>query len=308
MRPGWSAWRAGRDPVGQSWAGKLLGARITALLDRPGPWTVPWLWQYLRPMRMSRCTLYRRVRQVAIWRRPKLIAWGDPAHDAVVAAIARRLRLLPPGAVVWAADETHLHLLPHLRASWTLPGRWPQILTPGKNRQLTLLGALEMTTGTFVYRLGRRCAGDFLALLQQLAAAFPRAPAIVVLCDNDQIHHARTVRAFVATHPGLIHEGEGVAAKTLESLGISLAAVRKQVEAIIGRGQQAPSGHIPFHRAGGPDLPEASARTSASAAIPRLGQPCCLWMSLAAGRPVRASVSARRTASGNLCRPRHVPH
>jgi hypothetical protein len=45
---------------------------------------------------------------------------------------------------------------------------------------------------------------------------------------------------------GLIHEGEGVAAKVLESLGISLDAVRQQVEEIIGQGQQAPSGHIPF--------------------------------------------------------------
>ena len=45
---------------------------------------------------------------------------------------------------------------------------------------------------------------------------------------------------------GLIHEGEGVAAKALESLGISLDAVRQQVEEIIGRGQEAPSGHIPF--------------------------------------------------------------
>ena len=47
---------------------------------------------------------------------------------------------------------------------------------------------------------------------------------------------------------GLIHEGEGVAAKALESLGISLEAVRQQVEEIIGQGQQAPSGHIPFTR------------------------------------------------------------
>ena len=45
---------------------------------------------------------------------------------------------------------------------------------------------------------------------------------------------------------GLIHEGEGVAAKALESLGISLEVVRQQVEEIIGQGQQAPSGHIPF--------------------------------------------------------------
>jgi ATP-dependent Clp protease ATP-binding subunit ClpA len=45
---------------------------------------------------------------------------------------------------------------------------------------------------------------------------------------------------------GLIHEGEGVAARALESLGISLEAVRQQVEEIIGQGQQVPSGHIPF--------------------------------------------------------------
>ncbi|MGV8845021.1 ATP-dependent Clp protease ATP-binding subunit [Tessaracoccus sp.] len=45
---------------------------------------------------------------------------------------------------------------------------------------------------------------------------------------------------------GLIHEGEGVAAKALESLGISLEAVREQVEEIIGQGQQVPTGHIPF--------------------------------------------------------------
>jgi ATP-dependent Clp protease ATP-binding subunit ClpC len=45
---------------------------------------------------------------------------------------------------------------------------------------------------------------------------------------------------------GLIHEGEGVAARALESLGISLEAVRHQVEEIIGQGQQAPNGHIPF--------------------------------------------------------------
>jgi ATP-dependent Clp protease ATP-binding subunit ClpC len=45
---------------------------------------------------------------------------------------------------------------------------------------------------------------------------------------------------------GLIHEGEGVAAKALESLGIALEGVRRQVEEIIGQGQQAPGGHIPF--------------------------------------------------------------
>jgi ATP-dependent Clp protease ATP-binding subunit ClpA len=45
---------------------------------------------------------------------------------------------------------------------------------------------------------------------------------------------------------GLAHEGQGVAAKALELLGIRLEALRSRVEEIIGQGQQAPSGHIPF--------------------------------------------------------------
>ena len=45
---------------------------------------------------------------------------------------------------------------------------------------------------------------------------------------------------------GLIHEGDGVAARALASLDISLEAVRIQVEEIIGRGQAVPAGHIPF--------------------------------------------------------------
>jgi ATP-dependent Clp protease ATP-binding subunit ClpC len=45
---------------------------------------------------------------------------------------------------------------------------------------------------------------------------------------------------------GLIHEGSGLAAKVLESLGISGETVRQRVEEIIGRGKQAPSGRIPF--------------------------------------------------------------
>jgi ATP-dependent Clp protease ATP-binding subunit ClpC len=45
---------------------------------------------------------------------------------------------------------------------------------------------------------------------------------------------------------GLIRECDGVVGRALESLGISLEAVRQQVEEIIGQGQPTPSGHIPF--------------------------------------------------------------
>ena len=191
--------RCGRPRLG----GRRLGGRIAALLDRPGPWTLPRIWQYLGRPQLSLRTLYRRVRKVAIWRRPKLIARGDPAHDQAVAAITARLLQLPRRAVVWAEDETHLHLLPTPRASWTLRGRRPQIRTPGKNRQVTVYGALEVTTGRWAYRLGRRCAADFIALLDQVLRAFSRAPVIVVICDNDQIHHAKTVTAYLDRHPRL---------------------------------------------------------------------------------------------------------
>src|SRR6201981_172378 len=73
-----------------------------------------------------------------------------------------------------------------------------------------------------------------------------RARRVVVLAQEEarMLNHN-----FIGTERillGLIHEGEGVAAKALESLGISLEVVRQQVEEIVGQGQQAPSGHIPF--------------------------------------------------------------
>ena len=74
-----------------------------------------------------------------------------------------------------------------------------------------------------------------------------RARRVIVLAQDE----ARMLdHNYVGTEHlllGLIHEGDGIAAKALESLGISLDVVREQVEGIIGRGQQAPrSGHIPF--------------------------------------------------------------
>src|ERR1700716_3139854 len=73
-----------------------------------------------------------------------------------------------------------------------------------------------------------------------------RARRVVVLAQEEarMLNHNYIGTEHILL--GLIHEGEGVAAKALESLGISLEAVRQQVEEIIGQGQQAPSGRIPF--------------------------------------------------------------
>ncbi len=73
-----------------------------------------------------------------------------------------------------------------------------------------------------------------------------RARRVVVLAQEE----ARILNHnYIGTEHillGLLNEGEGIAAKALESLGISLVAVREQVVEIIGQGQQAPTGHIPF--------------------------------------------------------------
>jgi ATP-dependent Clp protease ATP-binding subunit ClpC len=73
-----------------------------------------------------------------------------------------------------------------------------------------------------------------------------RARRVVVLAQEEarMLNHNYIGTEHILL--GLIHEGEGVAAKALESMGISLEAVRSQVEDIIGQGQAAPTGHIPF--------------------------------------------------------------
>jgi len=73
-----------------------------------------------------------------------------------------------------------------------------------------------------------------------------RARRVVVLAQEDAraLNHDHVGTEHVLL--GLIHEGAGLAARVLESLGIGQEAVRQRVEETIGRGEQAPPGHIPF--------------------------------------------------------------
>src|SRR5213075_874766 len=94
---------------------------------------------------------------------------------------------------------------------------------------------------------GRPCRTSRSEEKQQMFERFTdRARRVVVLAQEEarMLNHNYIGTEHILL--GLIHEGEGVAAKALESLGISLEGVRQQVEEIIGQGQQAPSGHIPF--------------------------------------------------------------
>jgi transposase len=193
--------RCGRPRLGSP----RVGERILRLLAQPRAWTVARLWQRLGRPAMSLRTLHRRVREVACWRRPRLVAKGDPDHDQVLAALRQTIAALPKGAVVLAEDETHLNLLPWVRATWIPTGQRQPVLTPGTNRRRTIFGALDVASGRFFYQAARKAvSATFIAFLQQLAAAYPAAPVVAVVCDNVIIHHSKVVQRWLAAHPAMI--------------------------------------------------------------------------------------------------------
>jgi hypothetical protein len=73
-----------------------------------------------------------------------------------------------------------------------------------------------------------------------------RARRVVVLAQEEARHLNHNYIGTEHILLGLIHEGDGVAARSLEALDISLEAVRTQVQEIVGHGDEAPTGHIPF--------------------------------------------------------------
>jgi transposase len=139
--------RSGRPRLGS----RRLGVRIRRLLARPTGWTISRLYQQLGQPAISQRTLRRRVGEVAAWRRPRLVAKGDPDRDQVLADLRRQLAGLPDGAVVLAEDETHINLLPWVRATWIPTGARQAVMTPGTNRRRSIFGAVELTTGRFFY-------------------------------------------------------------------------------------------------------------------------------------------------------------
>ena len=193
--------RAGRPRLGSP----RLGARIRRLLVQPMAWTIPRLWHRLGRPAISQPTLHRRVREVASWRRPRLVAKGDPDRDQILADLHQQLRKLPDGAVVLAEDETHINLLPWVRSTWIANGCRQQVMTPGKNRRRTIFGAVELATGRFCYQISRKAvSANFTAFLEQLLAAYPAAPVVAVVCDNVIIHHSKIVARWLATHPRVV--------------------------------------------------------------------------------------------------------
>jgi transposase len=190
--------RSGRPRIGSP----RLAARILRLLDQPRAWTTPRLWRQLGRPAISLRTLHRRVREVASWRRPRLVAKGDPDRDQVLATLHQQLNQLSHGAVVLAEDETHINLLPWVRATWISNGQRQQVMTPGTNRRRTIFGAVDLASGQWFYQVTRKAiSATFTAFCEQLLAAHPAAPGMAVICDNVIIHHSKLVQRWLAAHP-----------------------------------------------------------------------------------------------------------
>jgi hypothetical protein len=86
-------------------------------------------------------------------------------------------------------------------------------------------------------RLGR---GRFLGRFTD------RARAVVVLAQEEARSFNHNYLGTEHILLGLLREDEGVAAKALASMGVSLGSVRDQVAEIIGEGPTPPAGRIPF--------------------------------------------------------------
>ena len=177
--------------------------RLSTLLAQPKAWTVPSLARALR-WSASSSTRRRRRQGLAQWRRPRLVAKGDPEAPLRWAAVRRALRQLPAHAVVLAEDDWHLNPLPWVRATWILRGQRQLVMTPGRNQRRYLFGAVELSTGKWCCQVARRANGAaFVRLLECLLETYADAPAIAVVLDNVIIHSSHRVHAWLLEHPQL---------------------------------------------------------------------------------------------------------
>jgi transposase len=193
--------RSGRPRLGSP----HLDERIRRLLTTPKAWTIGRLWAALGRPNLSLRTLHRRTLEVARWRRPRLVAKGDPDRDQTLASLRQQLAGLPDDAVVLAEDEAHINLLPWVRSTWIPTGQRQQVMTPGKNQRRTIFGAIDMATGRFLYQITRKAvSATFTAFCQQLLDAYPAAPLVVVICDNVIIHRSKIVGRWLAAQPRLL--------------------------------------------------------------------------------------------------------
>ena len=166
---------------------------------------------------LSAATVRRLLRLLAYrWGRPRLILPVDPAAaaimwqvcdrimwqvcDRIVWQVCDRIVRAPATAAIVCLDECDVHLLPVLRAMWMRRAQQVDVPSPGANRKRAVFGALEWSTGRWLYQITqRKRTGEFIAFLERLALACAARPLLVAL-DTASIHHAHAVERWLGEH------------------------------------------------------------------------------------------------------------
>jgi transposase len=125
--------------------------------------------------------------------------WGKAAKTRRLNRIRHLLATLPRGHIAVYEDEVDIHLNPKIGLDWMVRGYQREVVTPGKNVKRYLAGALDARSGQLLWVEGeRKTSALFIALLNHLIQAYPRAPVIHVILDNYRIHDSKIVHAALA--------------------------------------------------------------------------------------------------------------
>jgi transposase len=131
--------------------------------------------------------------------------WSKWAKTRRLNAMGRLLSSLPARAVAVYADEADIHLNPKIGLDWMVRGQQKLVVTPGQNEKRYLAGALDGRTGRLTWVEGeRKNSALFIALLEALAKAYPRATKIHVIVDNFRMHSSQLVQWALRGHRGRI--------------------------------------------------------------------------------------------------------
>ena len=152
---------------------------------------------------LSITTLARMLKQLkARWgmARPVVVCpWPRARKARRVREILDIVENLPRGEVAYFEDEIDIHLNPRIGRDWMLYGRQKLVVTPGQNRKRYIAGALAVGGGELVFvEAERKNSALFMALLEKLLLAHPKARRIHLVLDNYAIHTSRVVREFLS--------------------------------------------------------------------------------------------------------------
>lgn len=155
---------------------------------------------------VCRATIRSALQRVGLrWRRPRLAMppKPDPQKAAKQWQIAAAVIGAPSDTAIVYAAESRMQTLPLVRAMWHQRGQQVRVPTPGTNRSVALVGALNIRTGQWDYILRNRMqADDFVLFLTYLLMCY-RDRRIIVIVDNYSSHTARKVMTWVANEPRL---------------------------------------------------------------------------------------------------------